>query len=77
MKKLIYGTIMSVALAVGIIYAAQRTEQPKLTPLQLENAEALADIELVSGGTWIVTVYSMDHWKCNPGGELKCPGTPW
>ena len=38
-----------------------------------QNVEALMDVELISGGTFIVTVYSDSHWRCDQGGTFYCP----
>ena len=38
-----------------------------------QNVEALMDVELISGGTFIVTVYSDSHWSCDQGGTFYCP----
>lgn len=47
-----------------------------LSDVALANVEALADEE-IGPGNWIVTLYSLSHWKCDPGGNVSCPGTPW
>ena len=75
-KKVMKATFVAAfAMVSGInVFNAQKSEV--LSDTALANVEALADEEIGSGN-WIVTVYSLNRWDCNPGGGASCPGTPW
>ena len=67
--------VAAIALVSGVnVFNAQKTET--LSDGALANVAALADDEIGSG-KWIVTIYSLSHWKCDPDGGVSCPGTPW
>ena len=67
--------VIAIAMIAGInVYNAQKTVV--LSDVAMANVEALADYE-VGKGNWIVTIYTTDHWKCDPDGGVYCPGTPW
>ena len=67
--------VTAIALVSGInVFNAQKSNT--LSDVALANVEALADEE-IGPGNWIVTLYSLSHWKCDPGGNVSCPGPPW
>lgn len=77
MKKNIVRTAFVAAFALMAGYSVYTSQQEKtMSNLALANLEALADEE-IGNGTWIVTIYSTSHWKCDPNGGASCPGTPW
>ena len=77
-KKILSGAISSLALLASVSYGVNKRMKSniELSDLVLSNVEALADHE-IDNGIWVVTVYSPDHWRCDPNGGASCPGTPW
>ena len=67
---------ISILVAVAAIGAAAVTSfviKSNNKIILNQNVEALMDVELISGGTFIVTVYSDSHWRCDQGGTFYCP----
>ncbi len=73
MKKKILGAVTAIAIAVTVAFNLNvNADTNELSALTMGNIEALASGE--SGeGVWVVTIYSLDHWKCDKGGKVCCP----
>jgi len=78
MKKKILSGVFSLALLTTAGFGSQKSMRSgvNLSDLALSNVKALADNE-IDNGRWIVTIYSSNHWRCDPNGGASCPGTPW
>ncbi len=77
MKNKIFSSVFALALLATAGYGVNKRmkSDANLNDLALSNVEALADNE-IGHGRWVVTVYSPDHWRCDPDGGASCPGTP-
>lgn len=72
MKKKSFILAATVVLAAVGCFIASGTFHASKDVIS-ENVEALMDLELIAGGTFIVTAYSDDHWLCEQGGGYYCP----
>lgn len=75
-KNIVKATIVAVVGLIAGINVFNAQKPTVLSDVAMANVEALADYE-VGKGNWIVTIYTTDHWKCDPDGGVNCPGTPW
>jgi len=78
MKKKILSGVFALALLATAGFGVNKSMNGNadLSDLALANVEALAQSK-IGNGRWIVTVYSPNHWRCDPNGGASCPGTPW
>ena len=72
MKKKIISIIVAIA-AIGAAAVTSAVIKRNSNTILNQNVEALMDVELITGGTFIVTVYSDYHWLCEQGGTFYCP----
>ena len=74
MKKNFFKATVAVFLFLSVGVTVWKSQHSKhVDDLVLANVEALADTE-ITDGQWVVTIYSTDHWKCDNGGAVCCPG---
>lgn len=71
--KLVFASAFALVAGYSVYASQQKIE---MSDLAMANVEALADNE-IGNGKWVVTVYSPNHWKCDPNGGASCPGIPW
>lgn len=72
MKRRIIIITAALSAAIGCVIASRATIN-SIKDIITENVEALMDLELISGGTFIVTAISDGHWICKQGGTYYCP----
>ncbi len=71
-RKVVISVIVAVA-AIGAAAVTSAVIKRNSNTILNQNVEALMDVELITGGTFIVTVYSDYHWLCEQGGTFYCP----
>ena len=75
MRKVLFSAAIAAALGAGSFagFRALNPAERQLSDIELANVEALADIELVTGGNFKVTFVSEDEMTCEDGGTFYCP----
>lgn len=72
MTKKFFGGLVFLALAAGGFAMQGNSSKTALSPLQMENLEALSDNENTSGNCWWLRVnddYGCVYHRCDPNGD--------